>query len=262
MSMARVSLAEIQSRFQASALGGADASSILAKPPRGSKHDAMGVYVYAYEMRLAEFLSNDYPKLRAYMGEIRFSTMARDYAKAHPSQHPNARWFGNRLPTFLREQKGTADTSLADLAALESALNSAFDAADAPVMTLADLTVVAPEAIADLALSIHPSAQRLALGTNVTSIWSAVTCEEPPPHVFRLEAPQQLLVWRQGSAARFRILGDEEAMALDAAYDGSTFSVICEMIAMKGEAEVAAAHAAGYLRGWLEAEIVSAFPTK
>jgi hypothetical protein len=253
--MARTSLAELQARIQAGVLGEAEVSSMIAKPPRGSKADAFDVYINAYGLRLAEFLSNDYPRLRAYVGEVRFNAMAGDYAKAHPSRHPNARWFGRHLPEFLRGRH--ADSALSDLAALEAALNDAFDAMDAPVVTMAELAQVPLERVADLSFGIHPSAQRLAVKTNVTSIWSAVRCGEAPPHVFRLDAPQQLLVWRQGSASRFRILGDEEAMAFDTARDGASFSVICEMIAMKSEAELAAANAAGYLRGWLEAEVIS-----
>ncbi len=56
--------------------------------------------------------------------------------------------------------------------------------------------------------------------------------------------PQELLVWRQGAAARFRMLGREEAAALDAA--------------ARGEAIESDQSSESFLRGWLEAEIISA----
>jgi hypothetical protein len=72
-----------------------------------------------------------------------------------------------------------------------------------------------------------------------------------------MSSPLQIMVWRQGSGARFRILGDEEAMAVDSAREGVTFGVICEMMAAFDDPDNAAIRAAGYLRGWIEAEIIS-----
>ena len=80
--------------------------------------------------------------------------------------------------------------------------------------------------------------------TNATSIWSALTAGELPPSPASLELPQELLVWRQGLASRFRMLGREEAVAIDAAARGETMKLD--------------QFSEGFLRGWLEAEIVSA----
>ena len=50
-----------------------------------------------------EFLSNDYEKLNAYMGDDQFRQMARGFVGGHPSATPNARWFGTKLPEFLAQ---------------------------------------------------------------------------------------------------------------------------------------------------------------
>ena len=70
--------------------------------------------------------------------------------------------------------------------------------------------------------------------------------------------PTEIMVWRQGLGSRFRILGAEEAMAIDSAREGLPFSIVCEMIAAFDDPENAGLRAASYLRGWIEAEIVSA----
>ncbi len=90
----------------------------------------------------------------------------------------------------------------------------------------------------------HPSLQRLQLPTNAASIWSALTAGERPPPPQRLDEPQELLIWRQGSNVRFRLLGGEEALAIDA-------------MARDGKFEIAQS-TEGFLRGWLEAGIISA----
>ena len=80
------------------------------------------------------------------------------YVAAKPSHHPNLRWFSQGLPDFLKTTEPYSDHPiLADLAALEKALNDAFDAADAPVLALADMAGFAPELWNTLKFQPHPS---------------------------------------------------------------------------------------------------------
>ena len=176
--------------------------------------------------RLADFLTEDYPRLRLYMGETAFNTMARHCLAA--TETPKVRLLSLHLPDFLDLTKPFyRSPELSDLARLEKAFQAALNAPEANIISQAPL---------------HPSVQRLQLRTNAASIWAALTAGESPPPPQRLDAPQELLVWRQGAASRFRMLGSEEAAALDAAARG-------EAIAQTSES---------FLRGWLEAEIISA----
>jgi hypothetical protein len=231
---------------------------LIRTPPNDSKQAMFGVYEHAYGARLAEFIANDHEKLKAYMGEAEFRRMSIAYIAKHPSDQPNARWYSRHLPAFLETAMAyRRHPELAELAALERALNDAFDAAEAPSAGLADLAALDPSRFASARLGIHPSTRRLKFNSNVTSLWASLKCGESPPPSFRLDEPQDILVWRQGSSSRFRMLGPEEAMAFDTARDGTPFGVICEMLAMMDDPESAALRAATYLRGWIEAEIVS-----
>ncbi len=175
--------------------------------------------------RLADFLADDYPRLRLYMGETAFNTLARHFLAA--TEAPKVRLLSRHLPDFLDLTKPFARSpELSDLARLERAFHAALDAPEAGITSQL----------------LHPSVQRLQLRTNAASIWAALTASELPPPAQGLDAPQELLVWRQGDAARFRMLGREEAAALDAAARG-------EAITQSSES---------FLRGWLEAEIISA----
>ncbi len=93
---------------------------------------------------------------------------------------------------------------LADLAGIERALTDSFDAEDAPVFTLADLQQVAPEDFEEARLSYSSSVRLIAVSTNAYPIWSALKAEEAPPAAARLEAPETVLVWREGGTSKLR----------------------------------------------------------
>ena len=189
---------------------------------------------------------------------VRFNEMALHYIAAHPSDQPNARWFSRHLPEFLASSRHYRHLpELSELARLESALSDAFDGRDENVCTMGDLGAVDPERFGSISFNIVSTVHRFAVTTNVSSLWSSLKCDETPPPPEALAKPLEIMVWRQGSGARFRILGDEEAMAIDSAREGVSFAVICEMIAAFEDPDSAAMRAAGYLRGWIEAEIVS-----
>jgi hypothetical protein len=176
-------------------------------------------------VRLTDFLAHDYPRLRLYMGETAFNTMARRCLST--TETPKVRLLSRHLPDFLDLTKPfSRSPELSDIARLERAFHAALYAPETRITSHAPL---------------HPSVQRLHLRTNAASIWAALTAGELPPPPERLDEPQELLVWRQGAASRFRILGREEAAALDAAARG----------------EASAQSSENFLRGWLEAEIIS-----
>jgi hypothetical protein len=251
-------LAKLQAAIQEHILKGKDASPAIKPPPRGTARARLDVYGQAYGLRLTEFLAHDYPKFKCYLGETRFRQLAAAYIAAHPSDTPNARWYSRHLPTFLGEATAYRRApELAELARLEQALNDAFDAADVPIMTVADIARIEPAQFGQMSFDLSPALGRFTAKTNVTSLWSSLRCDETPPAAERLALPIEVLVWRQAGASRFRILGAEEAMAVAAAGEGVSFAVICEMIAAMADPETAAARAASYLRGWIEAEIIS-----
>ena len=81
--------------------------------------------------------ANDHELLHLYLGDEMFDEMAHAYVKARPSGHPNLRWFSQGLPEFLRANAPYGQYPvLGDLAALEKALNDAFDGSDGAVVTL------------------------------------------------------------------------------------------------------------------------------
>jgi len=252
-------LARQQSDFQRAILTGDD--SILAEipdSPKETRENLFGVYRYAYSSRLVEAMRNDHKLLHIYLGDEMFDAMGHAYVAANPSQHPNLRWFSGSLPDFLKSAEAYGKHPvLSDLAALEKALNDAFDAEEAPVIGLADMAGFAPEAWAGLTFRPHPSALRLDLSTNAASVWLALKADEEPPDPVGLDEPSRLLVWRKDVTPVFRELGAEEAMMWDEAATGIPFGVLCSMLATYDDPDSAAARGAAYLHGWVTAELLA-----
>ena len=143
---------------------------------------------------------------------------------------------------------------LSDLAALEKALNDAFDAAEGKVVELTDMAA-APEAWSGLRfgrIPVHPglilrptrprsgSRSRTTKRRRTRPDWAAV----------------HLLIWRQDVTPMFRELAEEEAMMWDEAANGIPFGVLCEMLATM-TIPTARRAARGYLHGWITAGLLT-----
>lgn len=246
-------LAEVQSRFQDAVTAGDDA--ILGVIPGNSRTGAsvlLGVYCHAYVARLLEVIRKDHEILATYLGDADFDRLARAYVKGCPSTTQNARWFSQRLPEFIAaEADYRTRPEIAELAALERALNDAFDAADAPVLDLAGLGRHAPESWGDLVFTPHPSARRLDFATNAFALWRAAKDEQPVPAIEMRPERERVIVWRKDTTSTVRTLEPEEAMMWDEAAKGARFSILCELVATFGGSDGAALRAAQYLQGWI-----------
>ena len=134
-----------QADFQRGILTGDDAVlTEILDSPREKRETLYGVYRFAYGSRLVEALRNDHGLLHLYLGDETFDEMGHAYVKAHPSEHPNLRWFSQGLPDFLKSASPYCDHPvLAGLAELEKALNDAFDATEGPVLELTDMASMA-----------------------------------------------------------------------------------------------------------------------
>ena len=247
-------LARLQHDFQDYVLG--RGQHVLSDVQAASRREAtarIDVYARAYELRLLEVLRADYPALNALAGDDAFAALGRAYIRAHPSDSPNARWFGNRFADFI----AASDTSpssevMAEMARFEWALGLAFDAPDRSPLSLEELAGIPPERFADATFAIHPSVQRLALAWNVPAFSKAVESKIDPPSLTAARAPVQWVVWRPQLATYFRSLERDEECALNDVAGGESFESVCEsLMAMMGPDEVPP-RAAQLVRRWTE----------
>lgn len=239
--------------MQAAILEGGDA--ILALISGNSRTDAatlFAVYRTAYRGRLLEVLANDYPLTRRYAGREEFDGLAHAFIAKHPSQTPNARWFGAAFPAFVASTAHSArHLALSEIAGIEKALADAFDGADGAALNLAHLVQIPPHDWTRLTFTPHVTSSRLTVRTNAFDIWMALKDNLEAQAACLSAECANLIVWRQEHRPLIRPMPYEESMMWTEAAKGVPFGILCEMLATFGDPDTAPGRAAGYLQGWL-----------
>ena len=190
----------------------------------------MEVYAEAYFWRLHDVLRDHFGLLARLLGPDRFRNLATDYVWQCPSQDPDIRRFGARLPAFVAAHaEGLRVPGLAGVAAIEWAMVRALDVPQPD----------APLARAEL-LARHPGTAAAACPRRrrrpATSPGTATRCARSPrsacsPGAATATPPavaRAVLVWREQLAVMVRELDDDEADALSRLRGGCAFDELCE----------------------------------
>ena len=253
-------LRRLEQQFQECVLARRDdIQAAVVGTARANAAERVGVYVEGYRLRLLETLENNFPGLRALLGDDAFDELGRAYIDAHPSTHPSVRWFGQELASLLRSMAIHGQRpELAEMAEFELCQADAFDAADAPLITIEDLARLPPPAWAALRFALHPSVRLLALRWNVPPVWQATDQERDPPALVCAGEPVTWLIWRQELNTHWRSLADDEAWALAAVRAGSNFAELCEGLCQWHEESAVAPQAASLLKRWVSDGVISA----
>jgi Putative DNA-binding domain len=241
--------------------------AVLADRPRlvhdwrgdelASVADRLDVYRRGYRIRLHDALATEYPGL-ALMAGKRFEHLLAGYVEAHPSGHYNIRWYGAGLAAFLDYGlPWSKQPALADMARLDWAISTAFDAADEAVISATQLAELPGDAWANLRLRAPGHLQLLSCGCNIDAFRRAADRSAPRPHLRRYTRHHHLLVWRQALAVRYRSVEDDERAALTAVMHGESFSQLCERLADRHGPSSAMHRAVQLLHRWLEDGLVA-----
>lgn len=241
-------LATTQSAFLAQVTGGdGNADAGVSDSPRADAARCIHIYRNAYRLTLRGAIRTNHRRCAAWLGDRRFDDAADDYAVAYPSPFRNLRDYGAGFAAFLAA-RFPDDLDIAELAALDWAIDAAFDGPDAvPV----DVTALGDETWVDRALALHPAASLVPVTHNLAPVWRALEAEETPPEMVALGEETLLLVWRNDERPHFRTLDADEAAALRLVARGGNFTGICEMLAVRLGDEGAVGAAGAMLGGWL-----------
>src|SRR6202012_4384107 len=126
------------------------AESFIKPNDRLSSFDRLEIYNRQYWFRIRDCFYQDYPGLRAILGDTKFEQMADAYLAKYPSRSYTLRNLGSRLVKFLQKEPRwtTPKTKLAlDLAQLEWAHIEAFDNEARPALKTEDLAGLNPARI-------------------------------------------------------------------------------------------------------------------
>lgn len=208
------------------------------------------VYHRGYRLRLLDGLRTEFPGL-ALMAGKRFKALVTDYVTAHPSTHFNIRWHGQALATFLAEAAPwQAHPELAQMAQLDWAISTAFDAADETPLGVADFARVPPEGWAGLRLQPLRHLQLFTCSLNADAFRRASDSGQPRPRLRRFKRPHHLMVWRPVQDVRYRAVSGDEWPVLQGMLQGEPFAQLCERLAQRRASANIPARMAAMLAHW------------
>jgi hypothetical protein len=217
----------------------------------------LAIYRNGYRVRLRDALATEFPGLGMMMGR-RFGSLLDRYVEAHPSGHYNIRWHGAGVAAFLEYGLPWRDKpALADMARLDWAISTSFDAADEPVLAAADLTGVPADAWADLRLLTQNHLQILSTHHNVEAFRRAADRNDRRPRLRRHDMARHLLVWRQSLTVHYRSIGVDELSALNGAIKSEPFAALCERLSEHHDPADALPRMASFLHRWLADGLIS-----
>ncbi len=260
-----IALQDLQAAVQRHVLDGDGAigahlvAHVVAHPAAGpgiTVARRLHIYHHAYRARLADALRDTFAHTAAYLGGDWFDRDAAAFIEATPSVHASLNGYGGSFAGWLAARH-PADPDIGELALLDWTLRRAFDGADAPVLTLADLAALPADAWGAAGLVLHPTASVLTLRCNTLALWSALDAGLAPPPAQALAQPAELLVWRRGHAPHFRSLGALESTALAALRAGSGFAALCGLLAERFPQADTATEAGALLRRWADEALLS-----
>jgi len=139
------------------------AARIIKPNDRLTSFERLEIYNRQYWFRVLSSMIEDFPGLRAVLGERRFEEMSKAYITDCPSRSFTLRNLGARLESWLRKHPnwaGAKQDLAVDITRLEWADIEAFDGRDEPSLGPEDLSGAAD---ADVQLKLQPYLQLLSL---------------------------------------------------------------------------------------------------
>jgi hypothetical protein len=158
------------------------ACKIIKPNDRLTSFERLEIYNRQYWFRVLDAFSDDFPGLRAVLGDRRFDRLAKHYLTDCPSRSFTMRDLGSRLVSWLGKHPSHAagrHQLAIDMVSLEWAEIETFDSAAEPPVTAAILVGADPS---KLRLRLQPYIHLLDLHYPVDNLLLAVR-RDPPPEV-------------------------------------------------------------------------------
>jgi hypothetical protein len=204
-------------------------------------------------------LAEDFPALRAILGEPLWEAFVRDYLTEIPPTAPNLRDLGAQAAQFIarwRELEDDGSSERQTLRALaldavtyELAFVDVFDGADPPPFPLTKLQALTPEEIARVRIQVNPLIKRMALASPMHLYRKALRGGESPEKPAL--APCFIALFRKDLVVHFEALSEPAFRLLEALANGETLTEACT-VAAAGLDEAQQAELSAQIGGWFE----------
>jgi hypothetical protein len=248
------------------------ANKIIKPNDRLTSFERLEIYNRQYWFRILSALSEDFPGLRAIVGNRRFEKLATAYLLECPSQSFTLRNLGSRLEWWLRthpEHLAKVEQIALDMVRLEWAEIEAFDEAAKPRLSESDLLALGPDPkfelqphirLLDLSYPVDDLLLRVRSEEAETDIVSNAVTERTPQTSRRRRLPGAerifLAVHRFDNSVYFKRIDKEAFTILCALRDGKSLSDAVDAVDWSGRptdeasAEVQSWFAYWSAQGW------------
>jgi hypothetical protein len=231
--------------------------SIVKPGARLSALERVEIYADMYFYRIRDVLRDEYSRVVATVGDDAFHNLVTDYLIACRPAHPSLREAGARLPDFLAAHPlGERHPAACDLAVLERLHIDLYDGPDTATLTLDDVRGLPPDAIATLHLRAIPGHAVLTSRFTLSPAWRAHAAGETEAPF--AEAPETLLVWRQGLEVNHRPVDEDERPLLSMVRDGARLDQLCERLVEQIPEDRASERAFQIVGRWLADGLIAA----
>ena len=166
----------------------------------------VNMYANMYVWRLMECIQSDFPAVHHALGDDTFSSLAQGYVNKHPSRHYSLNRFGAKFSEYVRNEvpKVPHREFIADLAALEWAIEEVFDAAPVKVLPKEAFFKVPADKWATTRLKLAPAFRMLKSAYPVNKFSTNFRDLSGSNSKKRLKIPKRLSAKKPECTALFR----------------------------------------------------------
>jgi hypothetical protein len=230
------------------------ASDYITANSRLTSHERLQIYARSYWYRILDSLYEDFPGVRAIIGDEAFHQISRAYLAARPSQSFSLRNLGEGLESWLRSRRqytGGKHALVMDMVRLEWAHIEAFDGLGVKPLEPEDLLELGPElrmtlqpylgllelrhAVDDLRIGVsrptdlHQAASNAVTAHKQRKRKLKTIPREKAPLYLAVHRYHDMVYYRRMPREAFRILaslrsGDTIGSALESGFEGSALS--------------------------------------
>jgi putative DNA-binding protein/uncharacterized protein len=204
--------------------------------------EQVDIYRRQYWLRHIDALADDYPGVAYLLGEEGFDAFLRAYLLAHPPRHKSLRDLGCDIVAFGQGYAFPDDVRAVtlEMLAYEHAFIDLFDGAEPPPLDPEKITSMPEDAWERVRLTIHPLLVRSRVRFPVHRLrLEAKSSDVEPRTSAPVEAPANLVLFRDDNLIRFEELDGPAFALLDALARGEALGPACEQVAATLEPEAA-----------------------
>jgi hypothetical protein len=195
----------------------------LRAPQGAALPDRFAVYRNNVHVGLIDVLTDRFPVARQLVGEEFFHAMAREYVRDNKPDSPVLQTYGSGFADFISTFAPAAQLAyLPDVARLEYCWSEAWAAAEAPSLTLGELSKYSAEMLLQARFKTHPAARLLQSNAPIASLWQAHQSAEPDLSAI-IWQPEDVLITRPEAQINLHSLAAGVAAFANALANGSTF---------------------------------------